>query len=114
MRVIRWLRTAWEWLFGRRSYDLKVIDLEGDELPRTIGRRELVRLIDGGEEWSAGMRCPCGCGDTIELMLLPRVKPRWDLQVDTRGLPTLHPSVWRTAGCRSHFWVKRGRVVWAR
>ncbi|MDM9644782.1 DUF6527 family protein [Rhizobium sp. S163] len=26
--------------------------------------------------------------------------------------PTLHPSVWRNSGCRSHFWVRRGRIAW--
>ncbi|MGE0639981.1 MAG: DUF6527 family protein [Thermoanaerobaculia bacterium] len=37
--------------------------------------------------------------------------PRWT--VDVKGaLPTLRPSIWRTAGCRSHFFVLRGRIKW--
>jgi len=31
------------------------------------------------------MRCPCGCGDSIELMVIREVKPRWDLRVDPKG-----------------------------
>ncbi|MGE0371676.1 MAG: DUF6527 family protein [Gammaproteobacteria bacterium] len=58
------------------------------------------------------MRCPCGCGDVLEMMLLPTVKPRWNVTVDRRGHPTLHPSVWRNTACRSHFWLRRGKVVW--
>nr|WP_291162796.1 DUF6527 family protein [Hyphomicrobium sp.] len=58
------------------------------------------------------MRCPCGCGATIELMILPGANPRWSIQVDEVGRPTLQPSVWRQTGCRSHFWVRRGRIQW--
>lgn len=113
MRFVRCLRDAWDWFVNRWRYDLKVVDVQGDELPEKIGKKELIRMIDAGQEWSVAMLCPCGCGDTIEMMLLRSVKPRWDLHV-ARGLPTLTPSVWRNVGCRSHFWVRRGRVVWVR
>ena len=58
------------------------------------------------------MRCPCGCGETIELLVLDGAKPRWDVLIDKKNLPTLHPSVWRQTGCRSHFWVRKGRINW--
>ncbi|WP_420884462.1 DUF6527 family protein [Amnimonas aquatica] len=69
-------------------------------------------MIDAGEHWSVGFQCPCGCGDIIELLLLPAVRPHWALSVDGLGRPTLYPSVWRTTGCRSHFWLRQGRTVW--
>jgi len=112
MRFLKPLRRAWEWLTGRWRKQLRVIDVAGDELPKSLCRDQVIRLIDDGEEWSAGMLCPCGCGDTIELMLLRGVKPRWNLTVDREMRPTLHPSVWRSVGCKSHFWVREGRVVW--
>jgi hypothetical protein len=46
------------------------------------------------------------------MMLLEGVKPRWDIFVDQNGRPTLKPSVWLRVGCRSHFWLRKGRVVW--
>ncbi|WP_366917114.1 DUF6527 family protein [Pseudomonas rhodesiae] len=58
------------------------------------------------------MKCPCGCGRTIELLVIQEAKPRWDIEVDADGLPSLIPSVWLTSGCKSHFWLKRGRVIW--
>ncbi|WP_420496783.1 DUF6527 family protein [Szabonella alba] len=58
------------------------------------------------------MRCPCGCGDIIELLVIAEAKPRWDVGADRERRPTLSPSVWRKTGCRSHFWVRRGRVQW--
>lgn len=103
--VIRSLR---DWL----TPAMRVVEVEGDCLPALIPTNCLIHLIDDGESWSAGMLCPCGCKDILELMLLPVVKPRWDLKVDKRGRPTLSPSVWRTAGCRSHFWLRDGKVKW--
>ncbi|WP_237362010.1 DUF6527 family protein [Rhizobium gallicum] len=58
------------------------------------------------------MVCPCGCGRRLEVMLLKDVKPRWDLSVDKSGLPSLHPSVWVAEGCRSHFWLRNGKIHW--
>ena len=106
------VKALWKWLSGWSGGDLRVVDMKGDVLPTTIERGKLVRLVDDGEDWSVGMLCPCGCGETIELMLLSCVAPRWDLQVDARGRPTLYPSIWRTVNCKSHFWERRGRVVW--
>ncbi|UXJ55808.1 DUF6527 family protein [Pseudomonas citronellolis] len=74
--------------------------------------RNIVLLRDGGEDWSVGFRCPCGCGKAIELLLIDEARPRWDCVVDSKGLPSLHPSVWLKTGCKSHFWVKSGRIRW--
>lgn len=41
-----------------------------------------------------------------------QVKPRWSLEVDAQGLPTLRPSVWLTGGCRSHFFLRKGKIIW--
>lgn len=108
MNLRRWWRNTKErWLPRRR---LRMVN--GDTLPPELPRRDLVVAREDGEAWSVGMRCPCGCGETIELMLLAEAKPRWSLAVDGRERPSLSPSVWRRTGCRSHFWVRAGRIVW--
>ena len=76
--------------------------VEGDTLPKLLPHRDLVLTWDDGYDWSVGMRCPCGRGATIELMILPAANPRWSVQVDEASGPTLQPSVWRHKGCRSH------------
>ncbi len=86
--------------------------IEGDELPEIIQGHELVVARDAGTLWSAGLTCPCGCGKRLELMLLKEVQPRWDLTVDRDGLPSLQPSVCLKDGCKSHFWLKNGKVLW--
>ncbi|HTH10805.1 MAG TPA: DUF6527 family protein [Acidovorax sp.] len=58
------------------------------------------------------MRCPCGCGRKIELLLIKEAAPRWDLDLDQKGRPSLTPSVWLRDGCQSHFWIRKGKVRW--
>jgi len=86
--------------------------IEGDSLPGRLPRRDILLARDADEDWCVGMRCPCGCGRTIELLIVQGVAPRWDLRVDPRGRPTLEPSVFLQTGCRSHFWLRRGRIHW--
>jgi len=90
----------------------RLIVVAGDTLPDALPARDLVLARDDDEDWSVGMRCPCGCGQRLELMLLKEVKPRWDLTADCHGAPTLSPSVWLRKGCRSHFWLRGGKVIW--
>jgi hypothetical protein len=86
----------------------------GDELPSSMPSRDIVLTRDDGEAWSVGMLCPCRCGATIEMLVVEGAKPRWDIEVDDKGRPSLRPSIWRNTGCRSHFWIRSGRVVWCK
>ena len=90
----------------------KVIIVDGDTPPESVRRKRLYLAHEDGEDWAVALRCPCGCGERLELMLIPEVKPRWRLLVDRHGHPSLKPSIWRETGCRSHFWLKHGRIVW--
>jgi hypothetical protein len=86
--------------------------VQGDSLPDSLPFRSLVLARDDDEDWCVGMRCPCGCGRKIELLVIREAKPRWDLIVDAVGRPTLTPSVWLRDGCKSHFWIRKGTVRW--
>lgn len=117
MRGVRW----WDWRYWHRSIQRaidcyrparKVVRVEDDSLPPNLPARDLVLCQEGDEKWCVGMRCPCGCGKVIELLLLQNTQPRWDLIIDRQGRPSLFPSVWVQTGCRSHFWIRNGRVVW--
>lgn len=112
MSFITWLTAQKERLLSWWRDDLTVTAIKGDTLPATIKKNTLIHMMDGGESWSAGLNCPCGCGEVIELMLLPNVKPRWDISIDHLNRPTLFPSVWRSTGCRSHFWIRQGKIHW--
>lgn len=90
----------------------KLSVIQGDSLPTKMPMRSLVLARDGQEDWCVGFKCPCGCGRTIELLLIEDASPRWDCKLDQKGHPSLHPSVWLKNGCKSHFWLKNGRVQW--
>jgi hypothetical protein len=106
------IRKWWRDVCARFGPARRLIVIEGDSLPQSMPRRDLVLAREDGEDWCVGMRCPCGCGDIIELLVIAEAKPRWDVRADRERRPTLSPSVWRKTGCRSHFWVRRGRVQW--
>ena len=42
----------------------------------------------------------------IQLSPIVDDDPRWTLSYDVNRLATLHPSIWRIKGCRSHFFVR--------
>lgn len=108
MRIPLWILRLWSWVAPSR----KVVIVRGDTPPDIIPNRNLFLAREGKEDWAVAFMCPCGCGDRLELLLVPEVKPRWSMVVHDNRTATLYPSVWRTSNCRSHFWIKKGKVVW--
>lgn len=82
------------------------------DLPDAL-KSETLYLIGERECYSAAaMLCPCGCTDTVHLNLLPDVRPRWRAHRHRDGTVTIDPSVWRTKGCKSHYYIRAGKIVW--
>jgi len=54
--------------------------------------------------------CACGCGQEVVTPLTPH---DWNMRYDGETI-SLDPSIgnW-SLPCRSHYWIKKGRVVWA-
>lgn len=105
-RFLEWLG---ELLGFRAGFDV----VADQEAPDVVKGRTLYLVGDSGHYWLAIMKCPCGCGDVINLPMSPGARPCWRALVHN-GKPTLNPSVHRTTGCRSHFILRAGRVVWCR
>lgn len=109
-RWMRWTwRVAWCWLLGRPA-PLKTVKVA--ELPDELEAKKVYVAGENGFEWFAAMLCPCGCGATLHMSLIPGARPRWSLTVHKDGTLTIHPSVWRLKDCRSHFFLRRGLIVW--
>ncbi|MBW1783205.1 MAG: hypothetical protein JRL30_20990 [Deltaproteobacteria bacterium] len=55
-------------------------------------------------------KCCCGCGNEVVTPLSPT---DWKLIYDGQSI-TLNPSIgnWNF-DCKSHYWIKRNRVIWA-
>lgn len=111
---MRWLRSFWAWLaswFQRKPKPYRVVrcgDLPDDAEPQTI------YLVGEGQYlWFAAFVCPCGCQELVQLSLLEDSRPRWRVEEHGDGTASLRPSIWRQKGCRSHFFLTRGFIVWA-
>ncbi len=59
---------------------------------------------------TATHKCCCGCGEEV---VTPLNLTDWSLNIED-SLVTLDPSIgnWSFA-CRSHYWIRRGQVIWA-
>jgi hypothetical protein len=68
-------------------------------------------IIYMAEQFDIAMHlCACGCGSKVKTPLGPT---EWSVTETKKG-PSLFPSIgnWQL-GCQSHYWIKRGDVVWA-
>ena len=110
----RLLAGIWSWLrswFVRPVRPLQTVHVE--ELPDVLDPRAVYVLGEEKYLWFVALLCPCGCKEVLQVSLLPDAKPKWKLveHIDD-GSITLQPSVWRKIGCRSHFFLRRGRIQW--
>jgi hypothetical protein len=83
-----------------------------EEFPDKLEQAKVYLAGEGDNLWAASMICPCGCGEVIQLNLLKQTRPCWRVQEHSGGTVSLAPSVWRQKGCRSHFFVRHGRIDW--
>ncbi|WP_460534909.1 DUF6527 family protein [Chitinimonas naiadis] len=104
-RLIRWLQL----FFGITP---KYIVRTCAELPEVPENYIVYLEGEAACYWLAAMVCPCGCGALIQLSLAKSGHPRWTVEVRSNKTVSLHPSVHRTTGCRSHFFLKNGKVIW--
>lgn len=103
-------RSLWRQSHSRAVYR----GVATDELPDLVRDGVLYAIGKDGVYWQAALKCPCDCGSIIQLPLdSSGTHSSWKLS-KTLEQPTLFPSVWRTVGCRSHFWLRRGAVEWCK
>ena len=82
------------------------------EFPTKVAERFIYVVQEGNKAETLIFKCPCGCDSDVYLNLLEDSRPRWKFNVGNRGKLTVFPSIWRTVGCRSHFHIRNGKVVW--
>jgi hypothetical protein len=81
------------------------------DIPSTIANRQIY-LVGEKNIWCILFKCPCGCGELIQLNTLEDEDPLWSYQIKN-GL-TIRPSIRRIRGCKSHFLIIRGKVYFDR
>jgi hypothetical protein len=103
----RWLGSLLPWGKPKLYRCVRV-----NELPDKLEQAKVYLAGEGAYLWVAAMICPCGCRQVIEINLLKQARPCWSAQEHGDGTVSLAPSVWRQKGCRSHFFVRHGRIHW--
>lgn len=86
--------------------------VDAPDMPGVLTPGVVYLVGEGGHHWCVALRCPCGCGATIQLGMLREARPCWSATVHVDGTVSLMPSVWRRVGCRSHFVLERGHIRW--
>lgn len=96
------------------SKRLDYVEMQVDDLPELHEIKERIIYIVGenGYHWVAAFKCPCGCGDLIQLNLLKEAIPFWNILFQEEELITIYPSIERKIGCKSHFNLTKGQITW--
>lgn len=109
---MRWFERLQSWIRTIVDSRPPLVMERVDDLPDKVLPGFLYLIGEGKRPWLAKFTCPCGCSNPVSLSLLRDDSPRWRAHVHANGTVTLAPSIWRTKGCQSHFFVRKGKVVW--
>ncbi len=112
---MRWIKSFWRWLGGlfcKPRLKPQLASRCVDDVPDHVEPGTVYIVGENGHLWCVVLLCPCGCREVIQLSLLPAARPHWHVVLESGGTVTLSPSVWRVRGCRSHFFLRNGMIVW--
>lgn len=112
-RVVGWISVAARDL-GERLLPWKVYDVNYvEDLPDKLAPRTVYVVCEGDYQLNASMACPQKrCEVVLNMNLAPDDDPQWTMHNNSKGRPTLNPSVWRTEDCGCHFVLRHGRIKW--
>lgn len=68
-------------------------------------------VVHRGVPRSVVMACPDACGEILTLNLDRRTGKAWRIYGDPNRI-SMYPSIWKDSGCRAHFILWHGRILW--
>lgn len=71
-------------------------------------------VVEKKQRLHAALLCPCGCKSQILLNLLSDSFPYWRIRHSKKNGVTISPSIWKTNGCKSHFFIRKGKLLWVK
>ncbi len=84
-----------------------------DDVPDKLNLHTIYIVGNEGYYWQAVMLCPCGCNKTLHMNLMKEDHPSWKVEIHENTNVSLHPSIDRKVVCKSQFFVRKGKIVWA-
>ena len=99
-----------DWLkrFFQKRYRYQFVE----DIPDAIQPRIIYIIQNNGYAWQLVILCPCGCRKNLHMNLTEEYKPSWKFKVDKRKRISIYPSIHRMVGCKSHFFIKKGKIIW--
>lgn len=80
------------------------------EAKRQLKPGVLVLVMPNKRPKSLKFLCPCGCGETVSVNLMPESGKAWRVYYEPKLGLSLWPSVWLTSGCSSHFILRHNKA----
>ena len=84
-----------------------------EDVPDTIDEGILYLIGTDNYYWQAIMKCPCGCNNNLHMNMIEDYDPYWTYKISSENKISLSPSVDRMIGCKSHFFLRNGKIIWA-
>jgi len=105
--MIKKLR-KWARRLLKRKYKYQFVT----DIPELSKPRVLYIIENYGFLWQVVMICPCGCKKLLQMNLMKEYNPYWRFEIDKKNRISLHPSIQRVVGCKSHFFLRKGNIQW--
>lgn len=111
MRIISWFKKKLG--LDKKENKYKLVLINGNE--EVVIKPNCLYLEKRGDKnrW-VYLKCPCKCNETISINLMKSAYPNWNIRINNGDNVTLYPSVDKTTGCKSHFFIRNSTIVWAR
>ncbi len=101
---------VWFRLIPKPDFYVKFVSIHPS--PEEIRSGQMIVVGDRKFKKWVCLQCPDGCGENVLLSLSQSRRPSWEVSADWLGRPTVSPSVRKLDGCKSHFWVRQGKIDW--
>lgn len=82
-----------------------------DDVPDHLRSGTVYLIGNDGYFWQMLMICPCGCKKALYMNLIEDYDPYWKYEIRGKTI-SISPSINRMVGCRSHFFLKNGKIEW--
>ena len=108
--MVRFLARKAPQFFRRSRYKgVKVVERMSD-VPSKLGGSIFLVERAGNKQWAV-LECPCRTGHRLTITLREGDDPHWVANQRDKNI-SLHPSLWLTEECSSHFWIRDNKVTW--